>query len=59
MDKLSEGFKAALADPEVQKQLIAAGFTPDYQDRQALDKKIQTQYVFLSKLIDEMGMKAE
>ena len=59
LDKLSNAFKTALADPEVQKQLIAAGFTPDYQDRQTFAKKIQTQYEFLSKLIDEMGMKAE
>lgn len=59
LDKLSAGFKLALADPEVQKQLIAAGFTPDYQDRQQLGSKIQTQYAFLAKLIDQMGMKAE
>ena len=59
LDKLSNGFKTALADPEVQKQLVAAGFTPDYQDRQMITKKVQTQYEFLSKLIDEIGMKAE
>ncbi len=59
LDKLSEGFKVALADPEVQKQLIAAGFITDYQDRKLLENKIQNQYEFLSKLIDEMGMKAE
>ena len=59
LDKLSSAFKTAVADPEVQKQLVAAGFTPDYQDRQMIEKKVKTQYEFLSKLIDEMGMKAE
>lgn len=59
IDKLSQGFKQALADPEVRKQLMAAGFYPDYQDRAAFARKVQSQYQFLSGIIDELKIKAE
>ena len=59
LDKLSVGFKQALADPEVQKQLMAAGFYPDYKGRVDFARKIASQSQFLYKIIDELGIKAE
>lgn len=59
LDKLAQGFRDALADPEVQKQLKAAGFYPDYQGRTDFAAKISRQYKFLSGIIDELKIKAE
>ena len=59
LDKLSLGFKQALADPEVQKQLMAAGFYPDFQGRVEFARKIASQSQFLYKIIDELGIKAQ
>ena len=59
LDKLSLGFKQALADPEVQKQLMAAGFYPDFQGRAEFARKIASQSQFLYKIIDELKITAQ
>ena len=59
LDKLAAGFKQALSDPEVRKQLIAAGFYPDFQGRVEFARKIASQSQFLYKIIDELKIKAE
>lgn len=38
---------------------MAAGFYPDYQGRADFTRKVQSQYQFLSGIIDELKIKAE
>ena len=59
LDKLAGAFKLALSDPEIGKQLNAAGFYPNYLDGKDFAGKIQTQYRFLSTIMDELNFRSE
>ena len=57
--KLADGFRTALADPEIQKRVTQVGMEPAYLDTQAFTAHIAQQYERYARVIDEAKIKPE
>lgn len=59
VNKLAEGFEAALADPEVRQKVIQAGLYPAYLGPAAFAAHIAQQYTHYARIIDEARIRPE
>ena len=59
VDKLAEGFAAALSDADIRQRLISAGLYPAYLGPAAFSAHIAQQYMHYSRVIDEAKIRPE
>jgi tripartite-type tricarboxylate transporter receptor subunit TctC len=59
VDKLAEGFQAALEDADIRQRLISLGLYPAYLGPAAFSAHIASQYTHYSRVIDEAKIKPE